>query len=207
MEDKIFIIGKHNLLNQFLKDYLEQTLNLECRIVPDFPEYLEKKTEDSFSSIYLLDSQNEKLMSNLKEVKSHSKKGFAFALFNFSIGNDIHREVLEKGIRGIFFENDPPAIISKGVISIMNGNLWFSRNIMEKFLFQEHDQNVKPEKNSLSFREREILSNIATGKSNSEIAEKLCISTHTVKTHLYNIYKKIDVSNRLQASLWAAKNL
>ena len=43
--------------------------------------------------------------------------------------------------------------------------------------------------------------------NSQEIADKLCISSHTVKTHIYNIFKKIGVPNRLQAALWAAKNL
>jgi DNA-binding CsgD family transcriptional regulator len=48
---------------------------------------------------------------------------------------------------------------------------------------------------------------IITGLKNEEIANRLYISAHTVKTHIYNIFKKINVPNRLQAALWAAKNL
>jgi len=60
---------------------------------------------------------------------------------------------------------------------------------------------------TLTSREIEVLSVLVSGAKNEEIASKLYISTHTVKTHLYTIYKKIDVSNRLQAVLWANENL
>ena len=59
----------------------------------------------------------------------------------------------------------------------------------------------------LTRRETEILALIAAGHTNEEMAEKLFISPHTVKTHVYNIFQKIAVPNRLQAALWAAKNL
>jgi len=59
----------------------------------------------------------------------------------------------------------------------------------------------------LTRRELEILSMVVSGATNEEIAARICISPHTVKTHIYNIFKKINVPNRLQAALWAAKNL
>ena len=60
---------------------------------------------------------------------------------------------------------------------------------------------------NLTPREVEILDVLASGAKNEEIANRLFISPHTVKTHLYNIYKKIHVGDRLQAVLWAAKHL
>ncbi len=59
----------------------------------------------------------------------------------------------------------------------------------------------------LTRREKEILDLIANGYSNQQIADELFISPHTVKTHLHNIFKKINVKRRLQAALWAAQNL
>jgi len=52
---------------------------------------------------------------------------------------------------------------------------------------------------SISPREQEILYSLSIGLSNREIAEKYSISTSTVKTHLENIFRKLDVSNRRQA--------
>jgi DNA-binding NarL/FixJ family response regulator len=55
----------------------------------------------------------------------------------------------------------------------------------------------------LTTRELEILRLVAEGLSNSEMARRLWVTEQTVKFHLSNIYRKLDVSNRTQASRWA----
>ncbi|KUJ82538.1 LuxR family transcriptional regulator [Microbulbifer flavimaris] len=59
----------------------------------------------------------------------------------------------------------------------------------------------------LTRREQEILFQLTTGDANSTIASRLHLSEHTVKNHMYNIFKKIGVKNRVQASNWAKLHL
>jgi len=57
----------------------------------------------------------------------------------------------------------------------------------------------------LSFREAEVLALMAAGRTNSEIAETLYLSVETVKTYVSRLFAKIDVRNRTEAALWAAR--
>jgi NarL family two-component system response regulator LiaR len=59
------------------------------------------------------------------------------------------------------------------------------------------------DKVDLTRREREILALVAEGHSNRELARMLWVTEQTVKFHLSNIYRKLDVANRTEASRWA----
>ena len=91
----------------------------------------------------------------------------------------------------------------------MEGEIWVSRQIMSRFIPESWEAKRLPatEASVLSQREIEIINMVARGAMNTEIGEKLYISRHTVKSHLYNIYKKIKVTNRLEAALWVKENL
>jgi DNA-binding NarL/FixJ family response regulator len=89
--------------------------------------------------------------------------------------------------------------------------------MMERWLLEGADRRSLPNRETaalkprgadiLTRREAEILTMVAVGSTNDEIADELCISPKTVKAHLYNTFKKINVTSRLQATLWTAENL
>lgn len=55
--------------------------------------------------------------------------------------------------------------------------------------------------NLLTVREKEIIAEVSKGLFDKEIASKICISTETVKKHVKNIYRKLGVRNRVEASI------
>ncbi len=85
-------------------------------------------------------------------------------------------------------------------------------DLNDKFLYvmpkikPDIEKTIKSEKNYLTRRENEVLLKIADGMSNKEIAIALNVSERTVKNHISSIFKKIKVSDRTQAAIYAIKN-
>jgi LuxR family transcriptional regulator of csgAB operon len=130
-------------------------------------------------------------------------------LFNVSPGMGFEDKALMQGARGFFYVQDNIEQFERGILAIYAGELWVSRKIMTDYIL-EHRRPLllfETDGTGLTKRESEILGTIAKGASNEEVAEKFFISPNTVKSHLYNIFKKVGVSNRLQAALWARRNL
>lgn len=208
----IYIVGPGKLQNELMTFFLDQQAGMKCRTVPDL-----RGNEGGYEDVgplglILLDCQGKSLKDLLAELERYGQNpltGVYLALFNVDPDMGIEQEALDRGARGFFYEQDPLDRFPKGVDTILDGELWVSREIMSKYILKRKRQNSLPRSAStrLTRREIEILAMVAVGAKNEEIAQKLCISPHTVKTHIYNIFKKIDVPNRLQAALWAANNL
>ncbi len=83
--------------------------------------------------------------------------------------------------------------------------------MMQLISYYEEKGGAKKEEPQLDIeltrREIQVLQFLKAGGSNMEIADSLFISEHTIKSHLYNIFRKIDVKNRTQATAWAKRNL
>ncbi|WCE29994.1 response regulator transcription factor [Vibrio sp. SCSIO 43137] len=120
-------------------------------------------------------------------------------------------ELLSYGnLRGIFPSNIAEQALSKALFKLAHEHYSLPEDISEQLL--QHYQSCivrfgDPTICNLTFREKELLRHLRQGMSNNQLADKLFISEHTVKSHLYKIFKKIKVKNRNSAVAWAYKYL
>lgn len=200
---KIYIFGPVRLQNETMSRILEQETGAVCEFAEDISQVLIPEDKKGMKDILILiDCRGKDMNALLSSLPS-----VLIALFNVIPGKGIEDDIAGRKIAGLFYESDPLSRFVKGVCAIFNGELWFSREVMNRFVINNREIFSNRAKDILTQREIEILSLIAIGTKNEDIAEKLFVSNNTVKTHIYNIFKKINVTNRLQAALWAAKNL
>ena len=199
--------------NELMASHLERKTGNVCHVLEDInriPKNNPKKSKHSHVALQLtIEEPQRGHVTELRTYTRQTKSENHIVLFNVPPDLEFKKKFVLKGIHGFFYEYDTLDIFIKGVQAILGGKLWLSREMMTKCIFEgnDKDKSSKSSSNDLTQRQIQILAQVAVGTTNDEIADKLCISPHTVKTHLYKIFKKINVPNRIQASLWAAKNL
>ncbi len=213
-EPVIYIVGPMKLQNNLMANYLERATDIDCEAIEDASNIPSKSNGRANAKRLILWDCMETDLGTCLEAVSKVKRSQPYrdlvALFNIHRGKGGEEEGLDYDVRGFFYQGDPADHFVKGIEAIFNGELWLSRKIMTHYIVNNHRQSFPPNEEELKLltpREKEILRMVAEGSSNDMISDRLCISRHTVKTHLYNIFKKVHVSNRLQAALWSAKNL
>jgi LuxR family transcriptional regulator of csgAB operon len=214
----IYVIGEKNLHNELLTSHLSQEFKVPCVLDTEIERVQRDNNLDEVDrKLVLFDTLGKNLNRLFLEFNGVVKQLFPYiflTLFNLEYDTGFEIEAIRYGIKGFFYIHDSLELFVKGVQSMLKGELWVSRELLTECILEDMKpgppSGLRPGNhtpNILSRREVEILGMVAVGARNREIANKLCISPHTVKTHLYNIYKKIHVGDRLQAVLWAAKNL
>lgn len=112
------------------------------------------------------------------------------------------------GVNGIFPADCSEQRLLQGVRAMLNGENWLPRRLLDRWLRRQRDRlplfhvPSLAQKKPLTERERQILRHVGEASTNAQIAYDLSISEHTVKTHLYNIFRKIQVRNRTEACNW-----
>ena len=133
----------------------------------------------------------------------------SIALINADRGLALEDFIAYPGVKGVFDADVDEEQLAKGIQAIFQGEYWLTRKVLWAHLERKRklpEPLGSPSATVLTRKEIETLRLLATGNSTEDIAHALNVSPHTVKTHIYNVFRKIHVSNRLQAAHWAARH-
>lgn len=125
----------------------------------------------------------------------------------------VHNEVeylvkaVDIGVDGYILKDSESLELKKAIQAVMNGESYIQSSLIPTLNSRLVTRDVDKEKiDSLTKRELEVLIQVANGMFNKEIAISLNISERTVKNHISSIFKKIEVSDRTQAAVFAIRN-
>ncbi len=208
MSIELMIIDDHSMVREGLKQLLELDENL--KVISEAADGIEglKKLETVKPDVLLLDI-NLPNMNGLEMLKVMRERRMDVKVLILTIHNEIDylMRAVEIGCNGYVLKDSDSNLLKKAIYSIYNGEDFIQPSLTPALNAGLAGKATMDEKvNELTRREVEVLKLIAEGLFNKEIAAKLDISERTVKNHVSNIFKKIDVSDRTQAAVFAIKN-
>lgn len=125
----------------------------------------------------------------------------------------VHSEVeylvkaIDTGADGYVLKDSGSTELKDAINKVLSGDQYIQSNLIPAMNSRLINRDIDKEKiDQLTKREIEILKQIAGGRFNKEIADSLNITERTVKNHISNLFKKIDVNDRTQAAVFAIRN-
>lgn len=108
-------------------------------------------------------------------------------------------KALKSGACGYLTKTTQPSKILDAIVDIHRGGSPMSSHIARKMVTSFHQDNSNTAFQKLSAREKDVLNLLSQGLRYKEVADKLFLSTETVRTHIRNIYEKLQVNSRTEA--------
>jgi NarL family two-component system response regulator LiaR len=113
---------------------------------------------------------------------------------------------LRRGARGFVSKDTASDHLLEAIQAVLEGGIWSEPKATGKLVDEMRAREKQRKKEEdLTPREQEVLQLVGEGKRNAEIARILCISEHTVKTHVSSLMQKLEIDDRLQLTLYAAR--
>jgi DNA-binding NarL/FixJ family response regulator len=205
----ILIADDHSIVREGLKQLLD--LEEDFRVIGQASNGLEtvEQVKQLQPDVLLLDI-NMPIMNGINALRKIKEEGLNTNVVILTLHEDREYliETMQIGATGYILKDSDSATLYKAIRDAYKGESYIQPKLAAEFV-KEYNKpkglKIKLE-NELTQREFEVLMLIAEGHNNREIAELLFISEKTVKNHVSNIFKKINVNDRTQAAIYAFKN-
>lgn len=208
MSVKVMIADDHSMIREGLKQLLE--LEGDFEVITEACDGAEclSKLENVTPDILLLDI-NMPNLNGLEVLQKMKEKKIKVKVLVLTVHNEVEYllKAVDIGINGYLLKDSESAELKKAILSIVDGENYIQPSLIpvlnSKMIDRDRDS-AKIE--NLTRREMDVLKLLAVGMYNKEVAEQLNISERTVKNHVSNIFKKINVTDRTQAAVFAIRN-
>lgn len=205
---KVMIADDHVMMREGIKQLLEFDGSIEViEEANDGVECLEKlKTVKP--DVLLLDI-NMPNMDGIEVLQKIHDKNISIKVLILTVHNEVEYllKAIDIGVDGYLLKDSESAELKKAIGVVLSGESYIQPSLIPLLNSRLVIRDVDKEKiESLTKRELEVLIQVASGMFNKEIATNLNISERTVKNHISNIFKKIDVLDRTQAAVFAIRN-
>lgn len=142
----------------------------------------------------------------LKNIRSHKMNVKVLVL---TVHNEVEylMKAIDIGVEGYILKDSESSELKNAIYEICKGESYIQPSLIPLLNAKRIEKSKDSDKiHELTKRELEVLTLLAVGMYNKEIAEKLDISERTVKNHISNLFKKIGVTDRTQAAVFAIRN-
>lgn len=202
---RISIADDHQIFRDGLRRLLESEPGFE--VVSEGADGMDaiRMARDSQPDILLLDVAMPR-MGGVDALASLASAGPKVILLTAAIQPADLLKAIQYGARGVVMKESATRLLIDGIHRVMDGKYVIGGDVADDLaqaVKQVGAGRARPYK--LTARELEIVSAIANGQSNRQIAERLSISLQTVKHHLTSIFDKTGASNRLELALLAIR--
>ena len=208
MSTKVMLVDDHALIREGIKQLLEFDGSIDViEQASDGAECLEK-LQHVQPDILLLDI-NMPNVNGIEVLEEIKKKNIPVKVLMLTVHSEAEYlvQAVDIGANGYILKDSGSEELKKAIQSVMDGDSYIQPSLIPSLNSRLVNRDIDKEKiAALTKREMEILTQIAGGMFNKEIAMNLNISERTVKNHISNIFKKIDVFDRTQAAVFAIRN-
>lgn len=208
MPINVFIGESQNIVRKGLKLILEN--ELDVAVIGEAADgYTCLSEVNKLKPNIVIMDMDLKNLDALKTLKIMREQEFnvKVLLLDSDIDSEKLLSAVDAGCDGYLLKNCEVHELKSAVFSLYQGNTYIQDSLKEGLNSSIMMKNSSIDKiNELTNREIEILRLVAGGLLNKEIGIRLNISERTVKNHVSNIFKKIQVSDRTQAAVFAIKN-
>lgn len=205
---KVMIADDHILMREGIKQLLEFDGKIEVIAEANDGEECLEKLKTVKPEVLLLDINMPK-KNGIEVLKSIRNQNLKVKVLILTVYNEIEYllKAVDIGVDGYILKDSESAELKRAIMTVLEGESYIQSRLIPALNSRLIARDVDKEKiDSLTKRELEVLVQVANGMFNKEIANTLNISERTVKNHLSNIFRKIEVSDRTQAAVFAIKN-